>query len=72
MRRWIRGKCSYIPPVQIGEAMRAFGLGNVLETGAESVFTEGDLVSGSLGMGGVAIAIMEYSNSKVSPAKSCD
>ena len=52
--------------------MRAFGLGNVLETGAESVFTEGDLVSGSLGMRGVAIAIMEYANSKVSPAKSCD
>jgi len=49
MRGWLRDTRSYLPPVQIGEVMRAFGLGMVAEAGEGSVFTKGDLVSGVLG-----------------------
>ena len=33
MRGWLNDKRSYIPPVQIGEVMRAGGIGIVLEAG---------------------------------------
>lgn len=49
MRGWLRDARSYIRPVQIGETMRSFGLGIVVETGEGSIFTKGDLVSGLLG-----------------------
>ncbi|PFH52978.1 hypothetical protein AMATHDRAFT_73796 [Amanita thiersii Skay4041] len=50
MRGYIRDTRSYLPPVQIGETMRAQGLGIVEEAGPESKFQRGDLVSGSWGM----------------------
>ncbi|KAF9484373.1 alcohol dehydrogenase [Pholiota conissans] len=50
MRGYIRDVRSYLPPVQIGEVMRALGLGVVLETGVGSKFKVGDAVSGPWGM----------------------
>ncbi|KAH7884726.1 hypothetical protein F5I97DRAFT_1493893 [Phlebopus sp. FC_14] len=47
MRGWLRDVRSYLPPVQIGEVMRAIGLGVVLQAGEETKFKPGDLVSGS-------------------------
>ncbi|KIJ62805.1 hypothetical protein HYDPIDRAFT_113911 [Hydnomerulius pinastri MD-312] len=49
MRGWLRDVRSYLPPVQIGEVMRAIGLGVVLQVGEGSAFKEGDLVSGTFG-----------------------
>jgi NADPH-dependent curcumin reductase CurA len=44
MRGWLRDARSYMPPVQIGEVMRAVGLGIVVEVGSRSRFQVGDLV----------------------------
>ena len=49
MRGWVRDVRSYLPPVQIGEVMRAAGLGVVISVGESSKFKKGDLVSGTLG-----------------------
>jgi NADPH-dependent curcumin reductase CurA len=49
MRGWLRDTRSYIPPVQIGEVMRATGLGTVVKTGNGSRFEKGDMVQASLG-----------------------
>ncbi|KAL5526584.1 hypothetical protein ACEPAF_8308 [Sanghuangporus sanghuang] len=49
MRGWLNDRRSYIPPVQIGETMRAAGLGKVVATGPNSKFKVGDVVSGLLG-----------------------
>lgn len=49
MRGWLRDVRSYIPPVQIGEVMRAQGLGVVLEAGSESNFNTGDVVRATCG-----------------------
>jgi NADPH-dependent curcumin reductase CurA len=49
MRGWITPKRSYIAPVQPGEAMRAFGVGEVLET-ASKYFQVGDHVTGFTGV----------------------
>lgn len=49
MRGWLRDTRSYLPPVQIGEVMRAAGLGVVVQVGSGSQFKEGDLVSGTVG-----------------------
>ncbi|KAI0359820.1 alcohol dehydrogenase [Trametes cingulata] len=49
MRGWLNDARSYIPPVQIGEVMRALVLGEVLEAGAGSQFEKGDIVSGGFG-----------------------
>ena len=45
MRGWITPKRSYMAPVQPGEAMRAFGVGEVLET-VSKYFQVGDYVTG--------------------------
>jgi len=50
MRGYIRDKRSYLPPVKIGEVMRAVGLGVVVEVGPESLFNVGDHVKGKWGM----------------------
>ncbi|KAI6013465.1 hypothetical protein BKA83DRAFT_4361875 [Pisolithus microcarpus] len=49
MRGWLKDARSYLPPVQIGEVMRAVGLGVVVQVGSGSQFKEGDLVSGTVG-----------------------
>ncbi len=49
MRGWMNEGKSYIPPVKIGEVMRALGVGKVLESKAPG-FAAGDYVSGGLGI----------------------
>jgi NADPH-dependent curcumin reductase CurA len=48
MRGWLNDVKSYIPPVGIGEVMRASAVGQVLETKTDQ-FEVGDLVSGTVG-----------------------
>ncbi|KAI0833528.1 alcohol dehydrogenase [Trametes gibbosa] len=49
MRGWLNDRRSYIPPVQIGEVMRAYVLGEVVQAGPESKFAAGDFVTGMFG-----------------------
>lgn len=49
MRGWLNDSRSYVPPVQIGEKMRAQGLGTVVKTGESSNFQVGDTVVGLVG-----------------------
>ena len=49
MRTWMNAGRSYVPPVQIGEVMRAFGIGHVVES-QHSGFVVGDEVSGLFGV----------------------
>ena len=44
MRGWLRDTRSYVPPVQIGEVMRAGGLATVVEVGEGSKLQTGDVV----------------------------
>jgi NADPH-dependent curcumin reductase CurA len=45
MRGWLKDIRSYIPPVQIGEVMRAAGLATVLKAGEGCRLQPGDIVS---------------------------
>ena len=47
-RGWLNDIPSYMPPVQIGEVMRAGAVGQVVESRNKN-FSEGDLVQGSFG-----------------------
>jgi len=49
MRGWISDQESYLPPVAIGETMRALAIGQVLESQHEAYQT-GDFVSGMFGV----------------------
>ena len=49
MRGWITPRRSYMPPVQPGEVMRAFGVGEVVASRAEK-FRPGDMVTGFTGV----------------------
>ncbi|WP_176926716.1 NADP-dependent oxidoreductase [Actinokineospora alba] len=49
MRGWMNDARSYIPPVGIGEVMRAAGVGRVVASGDER-FAEGAYVSGAVGV----------------------
>jgi NADPH-dependent curcumin reductase CurA len=49
MRGWINEGRSYIPPVEIGEVMRALGVGRVVES-KHPDFAEGDTVTGLFGV----------------------
>jgi NADPH-dependent curcumin reductase CurA len=49
MRTWMNAGRSYVPPVEIGEVMRALGIGRVVES-RHSGFTVGDTVSGIFGV----------------------
>ncbi len=55
MRGWVNEGRSYIPPVGIGEVMRALGIGRVLASGHPD-FAEGDTVSGLFGVQQYALA----------------
>jgi len=48
MRSWLDDRPSYIPPVQIGEVMRAIGIGRVVASNVDR-FAPGDRVSGMMG-----------------------
>jgi NADPH-dependent curcumin reductase len=49
MRGWMNDVPSYVPPVGIGEVMRAIGVGQVVASRSESV-SEGDYVTGLFGV----------------------
>jgi NADPH-dependent curcumin reductase CurA len=49
MRGWITPKRSYMPPVEPGEVMRAFGVGTVVESRFERL-AAGDIVTGFTGV----------------------
>jgi NADPH-dependent curcumin reductase CurA len=49
MRGWMNDARSYVPPVGIGEVMRALGIGKVVASG-DPRFAEGDHVTGTLGI----------------------
>jgi len=53
MRGWMNEGKSYIPPVAIGEVMRAGGVGRVIASSHDG-FSVGDLVAGALGVQEVA------------------
>jgi NADPH-dependent curcumin reductase CurA len=54
MRSWMNDSKSYVPPVGIGEVMRALGLGRVVAS-KNPVFAPGDYVYGVLGVQEFAI-----------------
>jgi len=49
MRGWMNEGKSYIPPVGIGEVMRAVGIGKVIESNGPA-FRQGDFVYGAIGV----------------------
>jgi NADPH-dependent curcumin reductase CurA len=49
MRTWMNAGRSYVPPVEIGEVMRALGVGHVVES-RHPGFSVGDVVSGIFGV----------------------
>src|SRR5262245_51043574 len=55
MRGWMNEGRSYVPPVGIGEVMRALGVGRVLES-KHPGFAAGDHVSGIFGMQEYAVS----------------
>jgi NADPH-dependent curcumin reductase CurA len=54
MRGWMTPKRSYMPPVRPGEVMRAFGVGEVLESSADGVAV-GDWMTGFTGVQSEAV-----------------
>jgi hypothetical protein len=55
MRTWMNAGRSYVPPVEIGEVMRALAVGDVVESG-HGGFAVGDVVSGQFGVQNYALA----------------
>jgi NADPH-dependent curcumin reductase len=55
MRGWMNEGKSYIPPVGIGEVMRAGGIGKVIES-TDPGFKAGDFVNGTIGVQEYALA----------------
>jgi len=55
MRGWMNEARSYVPPVGIGEVMRAFGAGRVVSS-RHPGFAAGDQVTGAFGMQEYAVA----------------
>jgi len=71
MRGWLRDTRSYLPPVQIGEVMRASGLGTVVKTGSGSKFEIGDIVQATVGW--TEYAVMDDKHcTKIVPPKGTD
>jgi NADPH-dependent curcumin reductase CurA len=55
MRGWLSNERSYVPPVEVGEVMRAIGVGRVVESKNEK-FAAGDFVSGLWGIQEYAVS----------------
>ncbi len=55
MRTWMNAGRSYVPPVEIGEVMRALGVGRIVES-RHSDFAVGDHVSGIFGVQRYAVS----------------
>jgi hypothetical protein len=55
MRTWMNAGRSYVPPVEIGEVMRAFSVGRVIES-RHPEFAVGDQVSGLFGVQNYAVS----------------
>jgi NADPH-dependent curcumin reductase len=55
MRTWMNAGRSYVPPVEIGEVMRAFAVGRVIES-HHPEFAVGDQVSGLFGVQNYAVS----------------
>jgi len=55
MRTWMNAGRSYVPPVQIGEVMRALAIGTVVES-SHPGFALGDVVSGMFGVQNFAVS----------------
>jgi NADPH-dependent curcumin reductase CurA len=55
MRGWLNDAKSYVPPVGIGEVMRAIGVGKVVES-KDAAFAVGDFVTGMTGVQAFAAA----------------
>lgn len=55
MRTWMNAGRSYVPPVDIGEVMRALAIGHVVES-RHPDFAVGDTVSGVFGVQGFAVS----------------
>src|SRR5215475_3975905 len=55
MRTWMNAGRSYVPPVQIGEVMRALGIGHVIAS-RHREFAVGDVVSGVFGVQNYALS----------------
>src|ERR1700724_1872058 len=49
MRTWMNAGRSYVPPVGVGEVMRAIGIGRVVASRAEGIAV-GDFVNGMFGV----------------------
>lgn len=49
MRAWLDDVPSYLPPVQLGHTMRAFGIARVVHVGPDSKRAVGDVVTGMFG-----------------------
>ena len=49
MRTWLNAGRSYVPPVEIGEVMRAIGIGRVIAS-RDPAFSEGDHITGMVGI----------------------
>src|SRR5579859_4403461 len=55
MRGWMNDGRSYVPPVGVGEVMRALGAGEVVES-RHPKFAVGDRVTGSFGVQAYALS----------------
>lgn len=64
MRGWMREGRSYVPPVGLGDVMRAGGLGRVIASNSESIQV-GDIVTGITG-------VQEYATLKAEMANKID
>lgn len=68
MRGWMEDVKSYVPPVQIGEVMRASAVGQVLRS-RHADFAEGDLVTGLFGWQEFALCDPQRGGALGAPAK---
>jgi NADPH-dependent curcumin reductase len=69
MRGWMNAGRSYIPPVEIGEVMRAVTLGVVIRS-RNKRFAQGDLVHGTFGVQEYALSDGAGAH-KITPADGC-